>query len=482
MQNILLVEPQSSDFNIFSMFKIPRMGLAILGTQARKAGYSVRIIYQESTAFTNEQIMWADLIGFSIITSTAPEGYRMANMVKALNSSRVKPAIIIFGGVHATFKPEEALSNGDYVLRGEADNTFVPFLDALKENKSPSHISGLSYKNDKNQIIHNPLSLKKVDMNTIPTPDFSLFENYKPTIGIVMTSRGCPYNCSFCSVTEMLGHKYRMRSIDRVMEDVASLKSENVFFYDDHFTADRKRTKQLLIKLIEFRETKRIYHKYSAQVRSDIARDPEMLTLMKKAGFQTLYIGFESVNPQTLLLYNKGQTLNDIEKSIEAIHSHGIEIHGMFVFGSDADGPETFKETLLFAKKTRIETVQFLILTPLPGTPFYKELETHGRILYYDWDRFDAFNATFLPKKMSPYELQVGTLSAMKKFYSPLRAFNNLIHGDLRLFLLRLYGRITLYKWGKNNKKRIRTLKKDSHEVFIPGFMKTYCPLPKSFP
>ncbi len=130
--------------------------------------------------------------------------------------------------------------------------------------------------------------------------------------------------------------------------------------------------------------------KFSAQVRSDIARDPEILDLMKDAGFIHVFIGFESINPRTLELYNKHQTQEDIEHSIAEIHKRSIFIHGMFVFVSDADEEETFVKTTRFAIRNRIETVQFLILTPLPGTRQYEDFEAQGRMLNYDWARFDA--------------------------------------------------------------------------------------------
>ncbi|MBN2440264.1 MAG: B12-binding domain-containing radical SAM protein [Spirochaetales bacterium] len=476
IQNILLVEPKSPDFNIYSLFKMPRLGLAILGTLARDAGYNVKIIYQEVTPLTYKHILWADIIGFSIITSTAPEGYRLARMAKALCRQKNKDTPIIFGGVHATFVPEEALKYGDYVFRGEADNSFIPFLKKLQQKNNLTEIPGLSWKQQET-IIHNPLNKEKVDLNTIPIPDWSLFTDYKPGVGIVMTSRGCPYNCNFCSVTPMLGHKYRMRSESLIMKDLAAIENKYVFFYDDNFAANRERTKKLLKRIIAERGTTHHVQQFSAQVRVDIARDPELLDLMKQAGFRTFYIGFESINPQTLELYNKSQTIDDIKEGITEIHKRGISIHGMFVFGSDADGKATFKETNKFVKQNKIETVQYLILTPLPGTEHFNKLKTEGRILCNEWERYDAFNAVFLPKKMSPYHLQIWTIKAMRRFYTLTRILKNLIKGKLWFAGIYAYGWINLLKWTLNNRKTIKKLKEDSHKVFIPEFLKTYCPV-----
>ena len=167
IQNILLIEPKSPDFNIYSLFKIPRMGLAILGTLAHQAGYNVKIIYQQVAPVTYKHILWADIVGFSIITSTAPEGYRLARMVKALSRQKNRHTKIIFGGVHVTFEPDEALRYGEYVFRGEAENTFVPFLHALRDKKSFEKIPGLSWKKE-GKIIHNPMEKQKVNMIMTP--------------------------------------------------------------------------------------------------------------------------------------------------------------------------------------------------------------------------------------------------------------------------------------------------------------------------
>ncbi len=474
IKNILLVEPKSPDFNIFSLFKIPRLGVAILGTLAEKAGYNVKIVYGEAVALKQEHILWADLVGFSMITSTAPEGYRLARMVRALDEKHGVNRPIVFGGVHVTFKPEEALLEGDYVFRGEADKTFVPFLEQLNNGGDVTDIPGISFRRGE-QIVHNPLPEERTSMEEVPTPNWSLFLDYTPTIGIAMTSRGCPYDCSFCSVTPMFGKRYRKRPIDLIIEDLASVKTKSVFFYDDHFTADKKRTKELLRRIIEERGKRHHVQTFSAQVRSDIAKDSELLDLMAEAGFKTLFIGLESVNPESLKLYNKAQKVEDIIYSIEEIHKRKMKIHGMFVFGSDADKMETFTETVRFAKKSAIETVQFLILTPLPGSRHYEALEQEKRILSSDWSRYDAFNAVYLPKNLSPYELQKGMLRAMKRFYSPLNMLRWLLRGKTGVFVFQMYGYITLRLWIWNNRRALKRMKRDSREIFLPEIMRAPC-------
>ena len=467
MNNILLVEPKSPDVNIFSKFKMPRIGPAILGTLAEQAGYAVRIVYQETVEVTSDHILWADVIGFSLTTSTSKEGYRLAALARSLDRYREKPAVIVFGGVHPTFRPEEALLHGDYVFRGEAEEGFVPFLNVLKNGGTLTDIPGLSrWKGE--EITHNNLPTKRVDMDSLPSPNWKLYEEFQTYIGGVMTSRGCPYDCNFCSVTAMFGRKYRMRSIDNIMEDLRSIDSKHIFFYDDHFLANPVRTENLLRRIIEEQGKTIHVEAFSAQVRVEIAKYPRILDLMKQAGFTTLYIGFESVNNKTLELYNKGQNLDQIIESIKEIKKRGLWIHGMFVLGSDADTEQTFAETVRFSRKNKINSVQFLILTPFPGTRQFKEFEAEQRVLSYDWNRYDGFQAVYLPKNITPYQLQKGNLKAMLRFYNWPRIISSIVRLRLYQAAIRLYGRISLLSWLKSNKRILRKLKLDDQYLFLP--------------
>jgi len=466
-KNILLIEPKSPDVHIFSKFKLPRMGLAILGTQAKNAGYRVRIIYQQTVEVNSEHILWADVIGFSLTTSTAQEGYRLASVVRSLDQYRKEPAVIVFGGVHPTFLPEESLQHGDYVFRGEAEPGFTNFLNALNGDGDLVRIPGLSWISEEG-IRHNEMAEEQVDMDSLPTPDWSLFEGLNTDLTGVMTSRGCPYNCSFCSVTAMFGRNYRMRSIDNIIADLAATKARHVFFYDDHFLANPHRTETLLRRMISEQEHSIHVRDFSAQVRVEIAKYPHILDLMKEAGFSTLYIGFESVNEETLRLYNKKQNLKNIVQSIREIRKRGIWIHGMFVLGSDADTARTFPETVRFARRNKIDSVQFLILTPFPGTRQYETFEAEQRMLSREWKRFDGFQAVYLPKLITPYQLQKWNFVAMLRFYTWPRVVSSIMRLRVYEAVIRLYGRISLITWYRHNRTLLKKLKRDDRYLFLP--------------
>jgi radical SAM superfamily enzyme YgiQ (UPF0313 family) len=156
-----------------------------------------------------------------------------------------------------------------------------------------------------------------------------------------------------------------------------------------------------------------------------------------------VYVGFESVNPAALEEYHKQQTVEQIAESIRAFHAYNIPIHGMFVLGCDADTPETIEATVKFAIERKIDTVQFLSITPLPGTDFYERMKAEGRIISDDWSLYDGHHVVTQPAHMTPYELQVQTFKAMLRFYAPKRAFGMLLRnlGHELPFLMKLFFR-----------------------------------------
>jgi anaerobic magnesium-protoporphyrin IX monomethyl ester cyclase len=417
LERIILIEPQSKEDHVYKHVRMPRLGLPILGTQLQEAGYTVKIFMGTGDLLPWSQIIQADLVGISTTTATCREAYQIAGKLRAHGIP------VVIGGMHATFMPDEALQFADYVVRGEAENSFLPLVRAIKAGLVPADIPGVSYWKD-NEKFHNDLMKTLVDMDTLPIPDLSLLEKSSSMFTIpVMTSRGCPYNCTFCCVTEVFGRHYRHRSTASILEELNRYRGKSIFFCDDNFAAKPELTKELLRGMI----ASDIKLKgWGAQVRVDAAHDDELLSLMKRSGCAIVYIGFESINPATLQKYNKQQTVADIEKAILRFHDYGIRIHGMFVVGADTDTVETIRQTASFAYQTRIDSIQFMILTPFPNTPFYDKLESEGRILTRDWSLYDGHHTVFQPALISPEELQLETIKAMKSFYSPKNILQNL--------------------------------------------------------
>ncbi|MFH0811022.1 MAG: radical SAM protein [Pseudomonadota bacterium] len=437
IRNIVLLEPKASANHIFSRIIIPRLGNPILGTMLAQRGYNVRVIAEEVTPIRLEEVLRADLVCISSITSTAPNAYIWADKVRAAGK------LVVMGGVHPTFVPNEALLHADYVVRGEGEGALMELVEALDEGGSVSHIANLSYL-DHGEPRHNPLRPLLCDLDSVPMPDYSLLAGWprKTRVLPVSTSRGCPYNCAFCSVVPMFGRQYRFTSIDRTMEEIrlGMRRSKHIFFVDDNFTANPARTKQILEQSL----SEGLKLNWSAQVRAEIARDSELLKLMRRSNCFTVFVGFESINPRTLKLYNKRQSLDDIREAMANFRANGINVHGMFVFGADEDGPETIRETVNFAREAGIASVQFLILTPLPGTRMYDQIEAEGRITDRDWSHYDAHHTVYMPKRMTPYELQNETFKAMNRFYSWPAIGKSVLTGNVYYAYIGLYGKRSL--------------------------------------
>ncbi len=464
IKKIIGIEPAPPGFHVFSAFKLPRLGLPILGTMLRDKGYQVRLFVQDIGPIDWAELLSADLVMISTITSTAPEAYSIAWKIKEKARVLGKDIPIVMGGAHVTFMAEEALDNyADYVVRGEGEETILDLLSWLENGNdaaSISRIAGLSYKIG-TRVYHNENRPHLRDQDSLPTPELSLIKGWRnPVIFPVLASRGCPFDCTFCSVTKMFGHRYRMRSPEKVLEDIKYYHKLYprawMFFYDDNFDASKKRTKKLLRLMIE----NHVRVPWTAQSRLDVVKDKELLELMQKTDCRVLYIGLESVNPQTLVEFNKRQTVDEMEEAIRILHQHKIKVHGMFVLGGEQDDRDTVMQTVRYAIKWKVDTVQMVILTPLPGTPLYDKLVNENRVTTFDWSQYDGHHVVFKPNRMSVWELEFGVmLEAMPKFYSLLQVIRAAAKLKFKNFQYRLYGHWMLVKWKVHNSRYLEELR-----------------------
>lgn len=457
---ITLIEPKSPGVHVYSRYKLPRLGLPLLGALVeRELGIRPTIYVQEISGLDWEDILSSDLVGISTITPTANEAYSILDRIK--KSTGVP---VVMGGPHVTFLPDEALDRGaDFVVRGEGEMAFLELVKALKDGGEFRNILGLSFR-DNGRAVHNPPQPPLHNLDELPWPDLTLIKDFhKIRILPMMTSRGCPYDCKFCSVTKMFGRRYRFRDTEDVLTELERLHSMNpkatIFFYDDNFTAHIKRTKALLQGIIE----RGIRIRWTAQARVDIYRDEELLYLMERSGCLFLYLGLESINPRTLENYRKEQTVQDIAEAVKALHRHGIRVHGMFVLGSDEDDVKTIRETVRFARGLKIDTVQFLVLTPLPGTETFEELMEQGRIFITDWSKYSGHHVVFQPKLMTPYELQKeGAVKSMHRFYSLWQCWKLGLLFRWKDLAIYTYAHHTISRWKSRNREFMKSLKEAS--------------------
>jgi radical SAM superfamily enzyme YgiQ (UPF0313 family) len=461
MRKMIFIEPKSPNLHIFSKFQIPRLGSFILGTMMKNRGWDVEIQVEELHALSFEDIRKADLVGISTITPTAPRAYAIADRVRSMGIP------VIMGGPHVSFLPDEAMEHSDYVVRGEGERPLMSLVDSLESGSSFAGIPNLSFR-ENGCVVHNPMDGSFQDLDRIPHADFSLLhQGALPSVAgrriiPVQTSRGCPYNCSFCSVTGMFGRRYRFRSTDHILEELRRYNDPRnfVFFYDDHFTADRRRTQALLTAMID----EKMRFQWSTQVRVEIGNDPDLVGLMKKAGCHTLFIGLESVNPDSLEEMGKRQTVQNIEQAIRVLQKNRIHIHGMFVYGFDQDDWKTVRQTVRFAKKARLTSTQFLILTPLPGSEFYRKVAAENRIRFQDWSLYDAHHPVFEPRRFTLAALQKAQIFSHGSFYSISEMFKKLASGRWVDLGLAHYARRLNRFWKRKNRTFLKALDLLSHQ------------------
>ncbi|MFB0537827.1 MAG: radical SAM protein [Anaerolineae bacterium] len=336
-----------------------------------------------------------DVVGITVYTFLVWRAYEIADHYRA------KGVYVVLGGLHVTGRPEEALTHADTVVVGEGDSVWPQFL-ADFEAGHPKPM----YRAD-----------EAVPLDALPLPRKDLLDarRYLSTASVSAT-RGCPYHCQYCFNSVDGASPFRKRSIHSIIRQIEAMRDTGqryIIFFDDNLTVDRKFARALCEAL------KGVGVRWRCAASIEVAYDEELLQLMAESGCESLFIGLESVNSRSLVESSKTQNrVRDYEQLIHAIKRHGIMINASFVFGFDHDDPTVFQETLDFAVRNKLDSINFHILTPYPGTVLFKRLEAEGRILTYDWDQYDTAHVVFRPARMTIEELERGYVWIYKKFYS----------------------------------------------------------------
>ena len=372
-------------------FKFPPLSLSTL---AGLTPSHHTISYVDESIAPLDPDIKADLVAITAMTPLAPRGYEIADMFRA------KGAKVVFGGIHASNLPEEAARHADAVVIGEADEIWLDIIRDAEQNKLQQF-----YRQER----YTEMARVAVADRTIYPARKYFFEN------MIQTTRGCPYQCEFCTVTAFFGGTYRPRPVATVVREVESLQraSGYIFFVDDNLVAKRSHVNSLLAELKKFRL------RWVCQAPITIAKDGELLRSMWEAGCHGIFIGFESLNSQNLEVMGKKQNAVPFyEEAIKRIHDQGIGVYGSFVFGYDHDTPAVFDQFLEFANRNTLDGAFLPVLTPFPGTRIHKRLQEEGRVLSEDWSRYDMATVVYQPKGMSVEELQEGFWQVNKGFYS----------------------------------------------------------------
>ncbi len=365
-----------------------RLGLATVAAQFPEEA-EVRIINDSlETIDFDEKV---DLVGVTAITSTAPRAYEIADRFRA------NGVPVVLGGIHPSALPEEASSHADAVVIGEAEGVM---RDVVKDFKS-------------GELKKFYRAAQRPSLADLPTPRRSLLNGCRcfPDWDMVQTTRGCPYRCDFCSVSDFFGQTYRTRPIPDVIREIEELRDHTtVFFVDDNIAGRPKYARKLFEALIPLRI------RWFGQGSVLIAKDAELLRLARRSGCFGLFIGFESLSSRNLK--EVGKTTNHVcnySTAIRKIHDSGIGIVGAFIFGFDSDGEGVFEDTVDFINRNQLELASFSILTPLPGTRLHEQMARQDRIIDRNWAKYTCGEVVFRPKLMSVDQLQSGYYWARKE-------------------------------------------------------------------
>ncbi len=392
---------------------IPHLGLAMVAA-VTPPEVEVSLTDENVTGIDFQKEI--DLVGITALTVTAPRAYKIAD------NFRARGVKVILGGAHPSVLPEEASQHADAVVIGEAEGIWPNLINDFKVNE----LQRVYRQRERPSLVN------------LPIPRRDLFAKGAYYVANTLsTTRGCPYSCSFCSVTSFFGHTYRCRPVEEVLKEIETLNQRKLIgFVDDNIVGNPKFAKELFRALLPYKI------KWVSQASVNVARDDELLKLAAASGCMALLIGFETLSPANLAAVGKKVNIVDeYEMVIKKIHSHGIAIHGFFILGLDEDDEEAFKRTLHFAQKMRLESAQFAWPIPYPGTALYESLDKTGRIVTKDWSQYES-NVVFEPKLMSRAMLQQRRDWVWREFYSLPSTWRRvgMAHRNLRsLWAVNLY-------------------------------------------
>ena len=387
---ILFLSPPSKDLDF------PPLGIAYITSFLNKNGHEAIIFDGHNNS--HKEIVSAvrkinpQIVGITMNTSTRFEGLCLAKEIK--NTLKIP---IILGGPHPTLMPEQILKNYpyiDYLVRNEGEYVCLNLLDALEANEKLNKIKGISYK-EGGKIFHNERAEPLKDLDTLPYPEYKFFnlkgyakhplhpkEFLEYPAASIITSRGCPFNCTFCSSSHLWGHKIRFRKPKEIVDEIEYLYSEKnvrfVFFYDDNFTADKKRVVDICKTIIERGLHKKIKWLCKSEV-NVITR--EMLEWLKKAGCCVIEYGIEDGSPEGLKFFRKPHTIQQVLEAFKLTHEAGLEIVAYFIIGGDHESPENVQRKKKFIEKINPTLVTASLLLAYPGTEIYEIGKRRGQ-----WD------------------------------------------------------------------------------------------------
>jgi len=433
---VLLINPPYSEF----LYKKRKgaasvdapLSLAYIAAVLEENGREVGILDANALNLSIDEVAervlksGAGIVGLTATTTIMPLAYMLAEKIKETNSD----VVIAIGGPHVTFMPERTLRECgaiDIVVSGEGEMTM---LQLVKNGGRPHGVQGVTYR-EGSRIVSNPARMPMEDLDSLPLPARHLLPVHLYSSGSIMTSgrdgkefasmitsRGCPNKCTFCSSSHFWGTRVRYRSPENVVREIEFLVdtygTKEIFFRDDTFTFSPVRTEQICDLIVE----KGLKIKWSCYARAK-SITPGLLYKMKKAGCSVLNFGVESGNQEILDRIKKNMKLEDAERAIRLAKMMHINTYASFILGLPGDTRETVRQTVDFAIKLSSDIVQFFIPSPFPGTELFDEAMEKGWIHKIErWDDFStAACSNFRNDALTNSQIKAMVAAAYRRFY-----------------------------------------------------------------
>ncbi|NUO02221.1 MAG: B12-binding domain-containing radical SAM protein [Saprospiraceae bacterium] len=366
--------------------------------------HEVRVIHQQVDKIDLDSE--ADVIAISFFSGFAPAAYDLALEFKK------RGKIVIGGGPHVTYCQHEALTWFDAIVTGEAENVWPQLLEDIENGRLMEVYAG-----------------SPCDMVDLPTPRYDLLPDKFFIKKVIQATRGCPFSCSFCSVPS-LNPGFRLRPVKDVIRDASYdhfphwWQRKIVWFWDDNLTIRRPYIKELLTAITPLKKW------WLTQASMDIAKDPQLLDLMRASGCIGVFLGIESFGVESLADANKKQNkIAHYKEAVKAIRKRGIAVMAGFIAGFDHDDEESIILMADQLMEIGIDVPFLSIMTPFRGTPIFTKLNQEGRILKRNWNFYNGYNVTFQPKKISEVQLLQAHRTLWKKSFSPLYSVKRILRG-----------------------------------------------------
>jgi radical SAM superfamily enzyme YgiQ (UPF0313 family) len=424
------VNPARTGLTVNKNSRFPPISLGIVAALT-PSDWEVEIVDENWEPFTYRN---ADLVGITAFTASAPRAYEIAT------AYRQNGVPVVMGGIHCSMCPQEALNYVDAVVIGEAEGVWSQVItDLLAGNLQKEYRGGWA------------------DLIEMPTPRRDLFHpGY--IFASVQTSRGCPLNCEFCSVTTFNGQRYRRRPTEEILVELEGIPQKMLFFVDDNIIGYGRDSRQATLELFKGMVERKLEKLWFCQASINFADDEEVLGWAARAGCKMVFLRLEAEEADALQEVEKRLNLqrgvDSYALAFDRIHRAGIAVLGAFIFGMDGDTPQKLEQRAAYMMHSGVDVMQTTYLTPLPGTRLFNRYQAENRLLYtnfpQDWEHYDMTEVVHRPGTMNSDDLVCAMQKANQKMYS----LPTLMRKALSTYLSTRNGMATMFAWSSNQNYR----------------------------